>query len=258
MNEAELADLADANYAYSRVLLAANIDGGESRDSEGLLLTITGLPTPAFNVAFVLQPLADPARQLRDAISRFEARPVPFQISIRDRLDPLAERACVELGLVAMDELLPGMVLSDLTVTDRYRTPDWLRIAPVDETNVDHYIAVAARAFGAPKDLIAQLSTPRLLAAPGLETYVGYVNDTPVATAVLMMAQGVAGIFNIATEESYRRRGIGEAMTSHVIRIGRQSGCRIAALQASAVGRSLYERMGFRLVSPYLEFRRPA
>ena len=27
MNDAELAELADANYAYSRVLLAANIDG---------------------------------------------------------------------------------------------------------------------------------------------------------------------------------------------------------------------------------------
>jgi ribosomal protein S18 acetylase RimI-like enzyme len=258
VNDGELADLADANYAYSRVLLAANIDGGESWDAEGLVLTITGLPSPAFNVGFVLQPLVDPARQLREAISRFEMRGVPFQISVRDRLDPLAERACVELGLAAMDELLPGMALADFSVADRFRSPDWLRIEPVDETNVDHYVAVAARAFGAPRDLIAQLSTPRVLSAPGLETYVGYVDDTPVATAVVVMAQGVAGIFNIATEESYRRRGIGEAMTAHVIRIGREAGCRIATLQASTVGRSLYERMGFRLVSPYLEFRRPA
>jgi ribosomal protein S18 acetylase RimI-like enzyme len=258
VNDAELADLADANYAYSRVLLAANIDGGESWDSEGLVLTITGLPSPAFNVGFVLQPLVDPARQLREAISRFEMRGVPFQISVRDRLDPLAERACGELGLAAMDELLPGMALEDLSVADRHPMPEWLRIAPVDDTNVDHYVAVAARAFGAPRDLMTELSTPRVLSAPGLETYVGYMDDTPVATAVLVMAQGVAGIFNIATEEAYRRRGIGEAMTAHVIKVARESGCRIAALQASEAGRALYERMGFRVVSPYLEFRRSA
>jgi GNAT superfamily N-acetyltransferase len=258
VKDAELAQLADANYAYSWMVLAENVDGGEARDSEGLVLAITGLPSPAFNVAFVLQPLVDPARQLREAVSRFEARGVPFQISIRDRLDPLAERACVELGLVARDELLPGMALPDLTATDGKRTPDWLRIAPVDESNVDKYIAIAARSFGAPRELISRLATPRLLALRSIESYLGYVGDVAVATAALVMAQGVAGVFNVATEELYRRRGIGEAMTWHAIGRGRQAGCRIAALQASRLGRSVYERMGFRLVSPYLEFRRPA
>jgi ribosomal protein S18 acetylase RimI-like enzyme len=258
VNDAELANLADANYAYSRVVLAENIEGGEASESEGLVFTVTGLPSPAFNVAFVLQPLVDPARQVRDAISRFDAHQVPFQVSIRDRLDPLAERACVELGLVALDELLPGMALADLAATDGRRTPEWLRIAPVDESNVDQYVAVAARAFEAPRELISRLATPRLLAVRNVESYLGYLDDVPVASAVLVMAEGVAGIFNVATEEPYRRRGIGEAMTWHAISRGRQSGCRIAALQASRSGRSVYERMGFRVVSPYLEFRRPA
>jgi hypothetical protein len=34
-------------------------------------------------------------------------------------------------------------------------------------------------------------------------------------------------------------------------------GCVMAALQASEMGRPVYERMGFRLVSPYRTFHRP-
>lgn len=36
-----------------------------------------------------------------------------------------------------------------------------------------------------------------------------------------------------------------------VIRVGRDSGGTTAVLQASALGRAIYERMGFRLVRPY-------
>jgi ribosomal protein S18 acetylase RimI-like enzyme len=255
---AELASLVDANYAFAFATLAANSEGGETLDGEGLVLAITGLPSPAFNVAFVLRPLTDPARQIRDAVGRFDAHGVPFQITVRERLDPLTERACSELGLVPRDELLPGMVLTDVAVADAHPALEGLRFADVDDLNLHDHIAVAARAFDAPRDLMSRITTPQLLGVPAVRAFVGYIDDTAVATGVLIVSHRVAGVFNIATDEGYRRRGIGEAMTWHVIREGRRSGCTVAALQASDLGRSVYERMGFRLVSPYLEFRRPS
>jgi predicted acetyltransferase len=58
----------------------------------------------------------------------------------------------------------------------------------------------------------------------------------------------------VATRAKFRRRGVGEALTWHAVREGVAAGCRSATLQASEMGRPIYERMGFRLVAPYKTF----
>jgi predicted acetyltransferase len=67
----------------------------------------------------------------------------------------------------------------------------------------------------------------------------------------------VAGVYNVAALPSHRRRGIGEAMTWRSVARGREAGCTVAVLEASEMGRPVYERMGFRVVAPYRTFRRP-
>jgi predicted acetyltransferase len=66
-----------------------------------------------------------------------------------------------------------------------------------------------------------------------------------------------AGIYNVATLPSHRKRGYGEAMTWRAVAGGAAAGCDVAILQASQMGRPIYERMGFRLVAPYRTFHRP-
>jgi GNAT superfamily N-acetyltransferase len=97
----------------------------------------------------------------------------------------------------------------------------------------------------------------RLLDATEVGLYVGYVDGQPVANSALVAAQRVAGVANIATLSSHRGRGIGEAMTAHVLKRGREFGCIMASLQASEMGKPVYERMGFRAVCKYRTFHRP-
>ena len=85
--------------------------------------------------------------------------------------------------------------------------------------------------------------------------YVGYLDDEPVATASLITAGSAAGIYNVATVAAVRGRGIGAAMTAFAVRAGADRGMQVATLQASTMGRPVYERMGFEFVCDFVPYR---
>jgi GNAT superfamily N-acetyltransferase len=106
-------------------------------------------------------------------------------------------------------------------------------------------------------DVVRKLSPMSLIRHPRWRSYVGYADGQPVATSALLITGDVAGVYWVATAEAFRGRGYGEAMTWHVVREGAAAGCRVAALQASDMGRPVYERMGFRYVAGYRTFVPP-
>ncbi len=79
----------------------------------------------------------------------------------------------------------------------------------------------------------------------GWRHYLGYLNDQPVATASLLCAEGVAGIYFVATIPTARRQGIGGGMTYAALHDAYQQGCRVAVLTSSELGYSVYQRLGF-------------
>ena len=64
----------------------------------------------------------------------------------------------------------------------------------------------------------------------------------------------VAGVYAIAVLERYRRRGLGGAISRAVLAAGREHGCEIGVLQASPMGRPVYEQMGSETVTRYHHF----
>jgi predicted GNAT family acetyltransferase len=79
-----------------------------------------------------------------------------------------------------------------------------------------------------------------------LRFYLGYIGSEPVATAELTLSDAVAGLYNIATLEPYRRQGIGAAMTFRPLLDALAVGYRTAVLQAAPAGVNVYARLGFR------------
>jgi GNAT superfamily N-acetyltransferase len=77
-------------------------------------------------------------------------------------------------------------------------------------------------------------------------------------TTTVITAHGVAGIFLVHVAGSHRRRGVGGALTSAALRVGRERGMRLAALVASPAGEPLYRRFGFAGVCEYRLFTLPA
>lgn len=76
--------------------------------------------------------------------------------------------------------------------------------------------------------------------------YIGWLGNEPVAVAALLLYKGVAGIYGVTTIEEARRRGIGEALTRHVVQEARQLNYRIATLSPTDMSEAIYRRIGFR------------
>jgi ribosomal protein S18 acetylase RimI-like enzyme len=255
VDEADIVWRADANYYAVSSLLGSGHDGGEVREKDGLLLISTGLPIAAFNVAFVTRPLAHPEQSLRDAVACYDASSMPFIVRVREGLDPASERACEALGLPYSDTV-PGMALTPLGAA---RVPaEGLEIRTArTASEFDTFFNIVCSVFDFPIEAARVIFTDEIMRRHDVEHYIGYLDGEAVATSTLVITHRTAGVYNVATAPAARGRGIGEAMTWQCVRRGAALGCVMAALQASTMGRPIYERMGFRLVSPYRTFHRP-
>ena len=254
MEQDELSRLADANYYEGFRRLATAMDGGEVIEADGLLLLRTGLPAAAFNLAFVTRSLTDPRTSIERAVTYFDGYGLPFVVRVRAGVDERAERAAEACGLPYSDTV-PGMTLAPIPTIPPPPSTLVIRTAR-DRSALDDHLDVLIASFGMPREFGARLLNERLLRMPGCELYVGYVDGVPVASSMLCATNGMAGVWNVGCLPSHRKRGLGEAMTWQAVRRGAELHCDIANLQASEMGQPIYERMGFRVVSPYRTFVR--
>ncbi|NWF69129.1 MAG: GNAT family N-acetyltransferase [Chloroflexi bacterium] len=148
---------------------------------------------------------------------------------------------------------VPGMALELARLPESVPVLDAFEIAAVDNSHrLRQWVELAARANDIDPDQIHniyELENARGLSGAGVAPrYLGLLNGEAVACAQVWLAAGVAGIYNIATLESARGRGLGRAMTLKACHEGRAAGYHVAILQASRMGYPLYQKMGFRRV----------
>ncbi len=254
MNDHELSAAVDANYWESFASLAESCGGAVLR-RDGVLAVATGIPVPMLNHGFVKEPLANPEASIREMVEFYDHSGLPFVLRVREGVDPEAEDTMAAMGMPYSDTV-PGMAM--FPIGDVPRPVDGLEIEVVrDERGLARYQGVMAEGFGMPIAFAKQLLGPPFLELPGFESYLGLMDGEPVATSTTYASGGTAGVYNVATLSSHRRRGIGEALTWQAVSRGREQGCRVATLQASVMGKPVYEHMGFRTVAPYRTFHRP-
>jgi ribosomal protein S18 acetylase RimI-like enzyme len=79
-----------------------------------------------------------------------------------------------------------------------------------------------------------------------LKLYLRYENNWPVSTSMSFQDGSVAGLYMIATMESFRGKGIGTLLTRFAMDRCFQNKTELIILHASAMGESIYRKIGFK------------
>ncbi|MGY2874078.1 ribosomal protein S18 acetylase RimI-like enzyme [Marmoricola sp. URHA0025 HA25] len=195
---------------------------------------------------------------------------------LRDRLPDLSARvvnvfaaAGTAHGLLSATGLYrssscTAMVHADLAEIPETELADGLRVQPV---------ALSPGSAGVPIEdaaLAALRSDPTAGPLDHLDGFVAYLRAAPNArylaavdpdgvvraTAAAGIFDGTASVYFVNTDPDWRGRGVGTAMTAAALRVAAQAGARQACLDSSALGLSIYLRLGFVPVSPATLFVR--
>ncbi len=94
----------------------------------------------------------------------------------------------------------------------------------------------------------AIFGVPHRLLDSKIITYIAYLDGQPASTAMVIMTELVAGIYWVSTTPQARNQGLGTICTSLASNAGLKRGARVASLQASPMGESVYRRIGYRSV----------
>jgi hypothetical protein len=253
MDPQVLARLEHENMIEAFVVAFGQAPGALVTREDGVALIVTGLPIRLFNQVLV-EGDAVPLEAIAAAVSTTRSRGDRFVVNLRagtdDRYLPLM--AELDLVPVAADPWMPGMALHPLPAPGTAPPAPGHEIRRVmDGAGVRDHILTAAEGFEMPVEWLEAVMTEALAVRPGAAVYVGYTDGYPVSTGLGIRTGRTIGIYNIATVETARRRGYGAAMTMRIVDDGVADGCDVAILQASDMGRPIYERLGFRTVVEY-------
>ena len=78
--------------------------------------------------------------------------------------------------------------------------------------------------------------------------FIAYWGSRPAGAGMLFCRGGMGGIYNMCTLPEFRGRGVATAILAACIAEAQRRGCTQVGLTPTAMGRPLYERLGFREV----------
>lgn len=228
--------------------------GAEIDDGDGWVFGAGRSSHPVIsNAAFRVDDALDPAELIARARDFFRVRERGF--TVWARTIP-ADRDLVEAAAAAgLEEVyaMPEMVL-DRRAEERPPGAgvELRRIASATEAGEYWQVAAAAYAsLGFPPEIFAFYERHDGLLANNTATFLAHLDGRPAAIAMTIVTRGIAGIYWVGAIEEARGRGLGWTLTATAVNAGFDLGAEVASLQASSMGKPVYERMGFETIFDY-------
>jgi ribosomal protein S18 acetylase RimI-like enzyme len=258
----ELVRIADLNLAAMLRHRMRTTAGAVLEERDGLLLFSIGraVASAHLNGALRLAPGADAPELLARARRFFDAPPREFVVWTGDEGDADLEEGLRHAGLVSAREPgIPCLVTRSRLDPGAPAPPDGIELRPVaGPDDAEDYARVAERAFDLSPDVArAIFAGPEGLLAPQVAAFVARSGGVPVACALTLLAEGIAGVYYVGTVPEARGRGLGELCTRAVTAAAFDRGARSVVLQASIMGEPLYRKIGYELLGYYRWYRLP-
>jgi GNAT superfamily N-acetyltransferase len=198
------------------------------------------IPFPMFNAVTGARFGETATRRAGEVVDTFVARGMPWMWWLTpSTTSPELEAVLEARGLERED--VPGMY-ADLASPLAARAVDGLVVERTDDAST--FVHVMMAGFGMP-ELIRGPMAELMDCFPEAINVVGSLDGRPVACGTAYLTGPTAGLYNIATLEDVRGRGVGYAVTTALMDLARAAGAEHAILHATDTGRPVYERAGF-------------
>src|SRR5215831_1229089 len=231
----------EANIQESSALWGRAL-GAEFHDDAEVTWFVSGLPFELCNGVIRAQFAAENVEKSIDAtLKLLSAQKVPMAWVISPSTRPTdLGRRLQAYGWIVDDEA-PGMAVDLLTLDEQISVPTGLTIERVDDGEaLKHWMRTMVIGSDIPESaftlLLEVYARHGFVRHTSVRYYLGWLKEEPVATSLLFLGGGVAGVYNVATLPHARGQGIGTAVTLAGLHEARTMGYRIGTLQSSPMG----------------------
>lgn len=205
---------------------------------------ITGEPHPFGNFAIFSNPTEVAVRLAVDPLA---ALPVPAALIFAAIPGDRAISHVASCGF-AMTHAMPAMAV-DINALPTQELPPGYTFDEVDASADNAWSGAFAAGYEIPRR-VGKVFGPAAAAAANSPNPVRYFavskEGATVATSVLYLEGGLAGIYCVSTIPSERRKGLGAYATAEPLRRARELGFRTGILQSSEMGEGVYKALGFK------------
>lgn len=226
--------------------------GARLTDTPTRLFVETPVPQPPYNTVFRFldDGVRDLPAQVDEVLAHYQPRPVTLAWVVHPSSPP-GVRECLEAHGLIMAEELFGMA-ADLAALDLD-----VEVAPgvdvVEATAEDaaEWMEMVEVRYGLDavgSSFVRQVMEENIGHA---RWWMAKVDGVPASKVVLHVADGVAGIYGVATFEAGRGKGLATALTKHALRVAHASGCELGVLHSTPMAQELYRSIGFRDVATF-------
>jgi GNAT superfamily N-acetyltransferase len=224
-------------------LLPSYTQGARCWREPGAMIGISGWAIAAFNAVIFDDPSLRPRDQLERLVNMFNLLGLPYSFSLccdihipefeaqlrtfgfsRWFADPLMYRA----GQLAASAD-PKIVIQPVRTLDTFET----------------YCNIVERVFDLPP-IVGDQYLKTMWQMPQAHQVIAYYEEKPVGVGMLLCCNGTAGIYELGTLAQARRRGIGTTLCIALHELALELGYPGTVLAASAMGLSVYEKLGYR------------
>jgi GNAT superfamily N-acetyltransferase len=213
------------------------------------------------NAAFRADDDLDSSEFLARASDFFAERERGFSVWIRgDQPEDEDLAAAVDAANLELVYAMPEMVLGARIEQPPLPPGAELREVTRPEQAAEYWQIAAASyiSLGFPPEVFGGYSNHAGLLAENVAAFIAYRDDEPVSIAMTILSHGVAGIYWVGSLEQARGKGLGRAVTAAATNAGFELGADVASLQASPMGKPIYEAMGYEAVFDYRLLMSPA